>query len=59
MRARECPETSVKALCLRLDEPLHRQLTAEAKRSGRGQLSDMLSLTRAKEALAQLRGRRP
>ena len=33
MRARECPEMSVKALCLRLDEPLHRQLTAEAKRS--------------------------
>ena len=26
---------------------------------GRGQLSEMLSLTRAKEALAQLRGRRP
>jgi hypothetical protein len=26
---------------------------------GRGQLSDMLSLTRAKDALAQLRGRRP
>ena len=35
MRARECPEMSVKALCLRLDEPLHRQLTAEAKRSVR------------------------
>jgi len=26
---------------------------------GRGQLSEMLSLTRAKDALAQLRGRRP
>ena len=26
---------------------------------GRSQLSDMLSLTRAKDALAQLRGRRP